>query len=162
MMESEGPGRSWWALKMSGIDRSNFTIRAFRYPDDYEQVRLIWQSAGPGIHVRRSDEPQEIEKKLQRDPDLFLVAELDGEIVGTVLGGFDGRRGMVYHLAVQAEHRLKGLGDKLMVELERRLKDKGCIRYYLMVTYDNQEAVGFYEKRGWTRMDLYTFGKDLV
>jgi len=147
---------------MSGIDGSNLLIRAFRYPDDYEQVRLIWQAAGPGIHVRRSDEPDEIQKKLQRDPELFLVAELSGEIVGTVLGGFDGRRGMVYHLAVQAEHRLKGIGDQLMAELEHRLIDKGCIRSYLMVTYDNPDAVHFYEKRGWTRMDLYTFGKDLV
>ena len=147
---------------MSGIERDNLSIRTFRYPDDYEHVYAIWQSAGPGIHVRRSDEPEEIQKKLQRDPDLFLVAELDGRIVGTVLGGYDGRRGMVYHLAVQAEHRLKGLGDKLMDELELRLMEKGCIRYYLLVTYDNLEAVRFYEKQGWARMDLYTFGKDLV
>jgi ribosomal protein S18 acetylase RimI-like enzyme len=162
MTESAGLGRSWWVQKMSGIENDNFSIRTFCYPDDYEQVYTIWQSAGPGIHVRRSDEPQEIQKKLQRDPDLFLVAEVDGRIVGTVLGGFDGRRGMVYHLAVQEGHRSKGLGEKLMIELERRLKDKGCIRYYLLVTYDNPEAVHFYEKRGWTRMDLHTLGKDIV
>jgi ribosomal protein S18 acetylase RimI-like enzyme len=147
---------------MSGIDKDDYLIRTFRHQDDYEYVYAIWQSAGPGIHVRRSDETEEIRKKIQRDPDLFLVAELDGRIVGTVLGGFDGRRGIVYHLAVQAEHRMNGIGDKLMVELERRLKEKGCIRYYLLVTYDNQEAINFYEKRGWVRMDLYTYGKDLV
>jgi N-acetylglutamate synthase len=147
---------------MSGIESDSFIIRTFRHPQDYEQVYAIWQSAGSGIHVRRSDELEEIQKKLQRDPDLFLVAEVDGKIVGTVLGGFDGRRGMVYHLAVQKEHRFKGLGDQLMVELEHRLIEKGCIRYYLLVTYDNQEAMCFYEKRGWSRMDLHIYGKDLV
>ena len=146
---------------MSEIEKVSFSIRTFRFPDDYDQVYAIWQSAGPGIHIRRSDEPDEILKKIQRDPELFLVAELDGRIVGTVLGGFDGRRGMVYHLAVQPEQRLNGIGDKLMTELEHRLKAKGCIRYYLWVTCDNQDAIRFYEKRGWTRMDLFTYGKDL-
>ncbi len=75
-------------------------IREFRYPEDYPAVYALWQNAGPGIHVRRSDEPEEIARKLERDPDLFLFAEVDGEVIGSVLGGFDGRRGMMYHLAV--------------------------------------------------------------
>lgn len=146
---------------MSGIERESYSIRTFCYPDDYEEVYSLWQSAGAGIHAGRSDTPDEIEKKIQRDPELFLLAELDGKIVGTVLGGFDGRRGIVYHLAVEANQRKKGIGERLMVELEQRLKDKGCIRSYLLVTYDNLEAVRFYEKRGWTRMELYTYGKDI-
>ncbi len=85
-----------------------FKIREFRYPQDYPPVIELWNTAGPGIHVRRSDQPDEILKKLQRDPDLFLVAESEGEIIGSVLGGFDGRRGMMYHLAVKAEYRRRG------------------------------------------------------
>jgi ribosomal protein S18 acetylase RimI-like enzyme len=146
---------------MNGSDRDCISIRNFHFPNDYDKVLALWKSAGQGIHVRRSDEPGEIQKKLQRDPDLFLLAEQDGQVVGTVLGGFDGRRGMVYHLAVQVEYRLRGIGDALMEELERRLKQKGCIRYYLMVTNDNQEAIRFYEKRGWERMNLFAYGKDL-
>ncbi|MBU4225890.1 MAG: GNAT family N-acetyltransferase, partial [Chloroflexi bacterium] len=69
----------------------------------------MWSLAGPGIHLRRSDEPDEIQKKLQRDPDLFLVAEYNGMVVGAVLGGFDGRRGLVYHLAVAENHRNRGV-----------------------------------------------------
>ena len=53
-----------------------------------------------GVHVGRSDTPAEIEKKLARDPDLFLVAECEQQIIGSVIGGYDGRRGMIYHLAV--------------------------------------------------------------
>ncbi len=136
-------------------------IREFRFPDDYDAVYALWKNAGEGIHLRRSDEPEEIEKKLQRDPDLFLVAETEGQIIGTVLGGFDGRRGMMYHLAVGRNYRQNGIGAQLMDELERRLREKGCIRYYLLVTTDNVEAIRFYEKRGWERMELYAYGKDL-
>ncbi len=137
-------------------------IREFHYPEDYPSARLLWENAGSGIQLRRSDEPDEIQKKLQRDPDLFLVAEADGRMIGTVIGGFDGRRGMVYHLAVTEEYRKKGVGEMLMDELERRLKAKGCIRCYLLVTTENENAMHFYQKRGWAHMNnVYTYGKDL-
>ena len=126
-------------------------IRQFVFPQDYPAVYTLWQHAGSGIHLRRSDEPDEIKKKLQRDPDLFLVAEVNGRMVGSVLGGFDGRRGMVYHLAVDHNYRQLGIGTDLMDELERRLRDKGCIRYYLLVTWDNEQAIHFYENQGWRK-----------
>ncbi len=139
----------------------NLSLREFIYPADYLKVIDLWKNAGPGIHIRRSDEQQELYKKLQRDPDLFLVAEADGQIIGSVLGGFDGRRGMVYHLAVDAAFRKRGLGSMLMNALESRLKAKGCIRSYLLVTHDNLDAIRFYENSGWEKMDLSIFGKDL-
>ena len=137
-------------------------IRDFRFPEDYEEVYDLWENAGSGIHLRRSDEPEEIAKKLQRDPDLFLLAEIDGRIVGSVMGGFDGRRGMMYHMAVAKPLRHKGIGTILMEALEHRLKEKGCIRYYLLVAKDNTKAVDFYQKRGWEIMDLFALGKDLA
>lgn len=138
------------------------SIREFHYPEDYPAARLIWENAGQGIQLRRSDDPVEIQKKLQRDPDLFLVAEADGKLLGTVVGGFDGRRGMVYHLAVTEFNRKQGIGELLMDELERRLKTKGCIRCYLLVTVENKSAMRFYEKRGWVLMNnVCTYGKDL-
>ena len=137
-------------------------IREFSFPEDYPVVRRLWSLTGPGIHLRRSDEVEEIQKKLQRDPDLFLLAEEEGKVVGSVLGGFDGRRGLVYHLAVTEEHRNQGVGALLMAELEKRLRTKGCIRVYLLVTRDNEEAIAFYEKRGWEKMDLLIYGKDIA
>jgi len=137
-------------------------IREFHYPEDYPAARLLWENAGPGIQLRRSDDPDEIQKKLQRDPELFLVAETDGKMLGTVVAGFDGRRGMVYHLAVAELSRKQGIGELLMDELERRLKVKGCIRCYLLVTVENESAMRFYEKRGWAHMkNVHTYGKDL-
>lgn len=141
----------------------SFSIREFRFPEDYPAVYKLWTEAGPGIHLRKSDELGEIAKKMQRDADLFLVAEAEGKVIGSVLGGYDGRRGMVYHLAVADEFRLRGVGAELMDELERRLREKGCIRYYLLVTKDNRTAIRFYEKRGWKQMDdLRLYGKDIL
>jgi ribosomal protein S18 acetylase RimI-like enzyme len=136
-------------------------IREFHYPEDYPAARFLWENAGSGIHVRRSDEPEEIQKKLQRDPDLFLVAESNGKMIGTVIGGFNGRRGLIYHLAVDAAFRQHGVGSLLMDEVERRLKVKGCLKCYLMVAADNETAMRFYEARNWERMDtIYTYGKE--
>jgi ribosomal protein S18 acetylase RimI-like enzyme len=137
-------------------------LREFNYPEDYAAARLLWENAGSGIQLRRSDEAEEIYKKVQRDPDLFLVAEADGKLIGTVIGGFDGRRGLVYHLAVAGAFRQRGVGSLLMDELERRLRLKGCIRCYLLVTTGNDNAMNFYARRGWKRMDeVYIFGKEL-
>jgi ribosomal protein S18 acetylase RimI-like enzyme len=156
MTASTGVGRRW-----SAVTKNSPALRQFEYPVDYPQVLALWENAGPGIHVRRSDQPEEIAKKLQRDPDLFLVAEVEGQIIGSVVGGFDGRRGIVYHLAVAEAYRQQGLGAALMSELERRMTAKGCIRCYLMVIKGNENAIRFYEQSGWERMDLYLYGKDL-
>jgi len=148
-------------MKNSSPLPEGLVIREFSFPVDYPKVIELWRNAGPGIHIRRSDEEQELYKKLQRDPDLFLVAEVDHQIIGSVLGGYDGRRGMVYHLAVDLSYRKKGLGSLLMDQLESRLLAKGCIRSYLLVTRDNVEAIRFYENTGWEKMDLFIYGKDL-
>lgn len=137
-------------------------IREFRYPADYAAAIRLWESSGAGIRVGASDSSEEIEKKLQRDPDLFLVAESGGEMIGTVIGGFDGRRGTVYHMAVASAHRRRGIASQLMEELERRLRAKGCIRAYLVVRPDNNDAMRYYETIGWGKLDDYLFAKDLT
>ena len=98
-------------------------IREFRFPEDYAVVYNLWENAGAGIHLRRSDEPEEIVKKLQRDPDLFLLAEVEGSIVGSVIGGFDGRRGMMYHMAVARPCRRKGIHRTVPHLLEQPRRD---------------------------------------
>jgi ribosomal protein S18 acetylase RimI-like enzyme len=177
MMAFTAPGKPWLGKKMNEAQNQvaapitgskEYRIRTFNFSSDFIPVINLWADAGPGIHLRRSDEAEEIQKKLQRDADLFLVAELDNwdgsnnRIIGAVMGGFDGRRGMVYHLAVAKTHRKLGIARMLMEELENRMRTKGCIRSYLLVTADNLEAIRFYEAQNWQRMELFAYGKDLV
>jgi len=138
-------------------------FREFRFPSDYESVYQLWKGIEKGVHVGRSDTLDEIGKKMGRDPDLFLVAESDGAIIGSVIGGFDGRRGLIYHLAVSTAFRGIGIGSRLMDEVEARLRAKGCLKCYLLVTIDNPEAEGYYQQRGWQLMDsIHLYGKELA
>lgn len=139
------------------------TIREFNFPDDYKAAIELWSSMEKGVRIGRSDTPEEIQKKLSRDPDLFLVAELAGKIIGTVIGGYDGRRGLIYHLAVSPELRGRGIGSRLMAEVENRLRAKGCLKCYLIALEDNIEAMLFYERLGWREMtDDRLFGKEFL
>lgn len=136
-------------------------IREFCFPDDYAPTLKLWENIEMGVSVGRSDTFEEIQKKTQRDPDLFLLAEAEGEIIGTIIGGYDGRRGLIYHLAVQKDFRKQGIGDMLLNEVEKRLQAKGCVKCYLLIVSDNEYAVRFYEHRGWSEMiGNRIFGKE--
>ncbi|HKY55034.1 MAG TPA: GNAT family acetyltransferase [Anaerolineales bacterium] len=142
--------------------RSTVQIREFKFPSDYEQVIDLWRSIEKGVHLGRSDTLAEIEKKISRDSDLFLVAESEGTIIGAVMGGFDGRRGLIYHLAVSTAFRGQGIGSYLMDEIESRLRAKGCLKCYLLITVDNLDVADYYQKRGWQHMDqVQLYGKEL-
>ena len=139
----------------------SFIVREFHFPNDYTAALELWRGTD-GVHVGPSDTPKEIQKKLERDPDLFLVAEVNSQVIGTIIGGYDGRRGLIYHLAVHADFRERGIGAALLNEVESRLKTKGCHKCYLLILADNPEAVPFYENRGWGEMtDCRIFGKKL-
>lgn len=141
----------------------NIQIREFDFPSDYQQVYQLWSSIEKGVRIGRSDTPAEIEKKVARDPDLFLVAEFENKIIGSVIGGYDGRRGLIYHLAVSELFRGQGIGSRLMDDVESRLRGKGCLKCYLLVASDNLEVEGYYEQRGWQHMtDVHLFGKTLL
>jgi ribosomal protein S18 acetylase RimI-like enzyme len=136
-------------------------IRTVNFIEDYDTLVELWANAGPGVHLGRSDQQEELLKKIRRDPDLFLAAEVLGKIVGAVLGGYDGRRGLVYHLAVAHNFRRRGIAKVLMDELESRLEKKGCVKYYLLVTRDNIGALEFYKQYGCDVMDLNVLGKEI-
>jgi ribosomal protein S18 acetylase RimI-like enzyme len=139
--------------------RKSMKIRTFDLDRDYASVRNLWERCAPGIQISPTDDLNGLRHKLRRDPELFLVAVEGHEIVGSVFGGYDGRRGIVYHLAVSPEFRRKGIAKSLMVTLEQRLQALGCYKYYLLVTSDNEEALAFYDSIGCERMDLHVLGK---
>jgi ribosomal protein S18 acetylase RimI-like enzyme len=134
-------------------------IREFKI-DDYPIVRGLWQIAG--LILRPGDELEDVKLKLQRDSDLFLVAEHDDEIVGTVIGGWDGRRGWIYHLAVKPQHQRRGIGTGLVLEVERRLVAKGAKKVNAQVYKSNKQSSEFFKAIGYeAQPDLVMIGKQL-
>jgi len=134
-------------------------IREFKM-DDYPIVRDLWQAAG--LILRPGDELEDVKLKLQRDSDLFLVAVQDDMIVGSVMGGWDGRRGWIYHLAVKPEHRRQGIGVGLVREVEKRLVAKGARKVNAQVYKWNERSSEFFKAIGYeTQPDLIMIGKRL-
>jgi ribosomal protein S18 acetylase RimI-like enzyme len=129
-------------------------------PREYPRVRRLWRRNG--IELGLSDRRREIEHARQRDPDLFLVATARGRLIGAVLGRYDGRRGWVHHLAVDARHRRRGVGAALMAELERRLRALGCRKVNLHVLAENGVVVPFYVGLGYRRRAILFLEKFLT
>ncbi len=130
--------------------------------EDYQNVLKVWEEAG--IDIGLSDTKPEIKRMIDHNPGLCLVMEdtKTEEIIGAVLGGFDGRRGWVHHLAVMPKHQGKGLGRKIMNELEKRFKAMNIVKIKLEVVRGNQGVIDFYEKLGWNlRDELITMSKTL-
>jgi len=127
-------------------------IREYRHPDDYPAVLALWESIERGIHLGRSDTEVEIGRKQAHDPELCLVALSGERIVGALMGGYDGRRGLLYHLGVAEAFRNQGIGRALMAEMEARLRKQGCLKCYLLVTRDNPDAIGYYMAQGWSEI----------
>ncbi len=154
-MASERPHQE----ESTGRERPDIVIREFTL-DDYDEVLALWLGAGPGVDRRPSDEHDQVALKVERDPDLFLVATLDGYSVGAVMGGWDGRRAYVYHLAVVHELRRREVGGALMDELEERLRRKGALKAKCQIYTHNDGSLAFFRQRGWEIEDgLWPVGK---
>lgn len=121
-------------------------IRGYR-PTDYDDAVALWREVG--FHVDDRDSAEGLARYVLRNPGLFLLAEAGGSLVGTVLGTWDGRRSIVYRLAVDPGWRRRGIATRLMAEMERRLKTLGAKSVALLTWRDDQQAVGFYEALGY-------------
>ena len=86
----------------------------------------------------------------------------EGEIVGTVMAGYEGRRGWINYLAVSPAQQRKGTGRRLMQEAEKRLLVLGCPKVNLLVRTSNSQVIEFYRKLGFTRDDAVSLGKRLL
>ena len=118
-------------------------IRDFDWPD-LPGVAAVWRSAGRDVLPE-----DELRTTLAHGPGLMLVAEVDGVVVGVVLGTFDGRRGWVHRLAVHPAHRRAGLASALVGELEQRFRDRGAPRVNLLVLPDNADGLAFWQRLGY-------------
>jgi ribosomal protein S18 acetylase RimI-like enzyme len=134
-------------------------IRPFRPSDETDLVRL-WRASG--LLRPWNDPSRDIARKQAVQPELFLVALLGDELVGSLMGGYDGHRGWAYYLAVHPHRRNQGIARQMMRVLEATLEELGCPKLNLMVRGENTAARGFYDRMGYTRDDVVTLSKRLI
>lgn len=133
-------------------------IRAFKEADEARVVEL-WTLAGL---VRPWNDPKkDIARKPQVQRDLFLVAELQGVLVGTVMAGYDGHRGWINYLAVDIGERRRGIGTALVRDAERRLRLFGCPKINLQIRRENTAVQAFYAALGFQDDAVMSMGKRL-
>jgi len=125
--------------------------------EDIGQVVRMWEELDDPCEW--NDSPEELWRKAEREDGLFLVAEVDGTVVGTAMGGYDGRRGTLGRLAVAASHRRKGIAEKMIKELERRLISNGAPSVSLLVWRHNASAIRLYRKLGYELVEGVRFMK---
>ncbi len=104
----------------------------------------------------------DINRKAEFQPELFIVGELNGKLIGSAMAGYDGHRGSIYYLAVAPEYRKKGYGRCLMDEVEKRLVSLGCPKLNIAVRSTNQTVIDFYSRLGYTTDDVVILGKRLI
>ena len=131
-------------------------------PSDADAVAELWLAAG--LVSSTEGRGAEIVRKLERDPELFLVA-VEGEddrVVASVMGAYDGHRGYVKRMAVAPDHRRRGIARMLMDELERRFVTLGVPRVHLHVLDDNTSGRRLWESLGYAHgAEVLFYGKDL-
>lgn len=136
----------------------NVKIRPFQ-PSDEREVVALWQHCGL---LRPWNNPRkDIQRKVQVQADLFLVAFLEGQVAATVMAGYEGHRGWINYLAVAPELQRKGLGRLMMSEAEKRLREQGCPKINLQVRTSNRGVIAFYERLGYGSDDVVSMGKRL-
>ena len=114
---------------------------------DYEKLYDIWLKSGNVLN-EIDDSKAGLEKYLLRNPDTCFVAEENGEIIGSIMSGHDGRRGYIQHTSVLASERRKGVGAALVNRAVEALKKEGVIKVALVALAHNESGNKFWEKMG--------------
>lgn len=128
--------------RSSGVQFRALTAR------DLPAVQSLWTHT-KGIEMAEGDSLPSLKRFLGRNRGMSRVAIANGTAVGALLAGHDGRRGFLYHLAVDPTYRRAGIGHKLVDRSVAALKAKGIARVLLLVARDNTTGIKFWKKQGW-------------
>lgn len=120
---------------------------------DYDSVYALWLST-PGMGLNTTDDSREgVAQFLLRNPATCFVAEAEGEIIGVIVAGHDGRRGYIYHTAVRIDCRRQGVGKALVDAAVQALEKEGIHKVALVAFKRNETGNGFWESMGFTLRD---------
>ena len=122
------------------------------------QVMDVWR-ASFGYDTAHNEPGLVIDKKLAMHDDLFFVAVAAGEVVGTVMAGYDGHRGWLYSVAVSPAHRKLGAGRQLVAHAEQSLVSRGCLKINLQLLQSNAAVAAFYASLGYAVEPRVSMGK---
>lgn len=134
-------------------------IRPYLEADEAAVVAL-WQACG--LTRPWNDPHKDIARKLTVQRELFLVGELDGRIVASVMAGYEGHRGWVNYLAVAPELQGRGHGAALMQRVEQEFRARGCPKVSLLVRASNSAVLAFYRRLGYAVDEAVPLGKRLI
>jgi ribosomal protein S18 acetylase RimI-like enzyme len=112
---------------------------------DYKEITNLWKNVDNIVLHRFDDSKKSINKFLQKNPKTCFIVEYDNEIIGTIMGGNDGRRGLIYHLLVKPEHQRNGIEKKLLEKSENGFKKEGIGKIYLLVLKKNETGNKFWD-----------------
>ena len=128
-----------------------YTIRPVTI-EDYDAVFALWNSAEQTKRALNpvDDSREGIARYLQRNPDTCFAAVSEEKIIGVILTGHDGRRGIIHHLCVHPGCRRMGIASRLVATAEDALRKEGIQKIFGLVFKDNDAANGFWEDQGYT------------
>ena len=130
--------------------------------EDYEQAYALWLECGNGLNDK-DDSKDGIAKYLKRNPSTSFVAVCEEKVIGVILCGHDGRRGIIQHACVSPLHRREGIGQKLVELALNALKEEGITKVLLVAFKKNEGGNAFWESQGFTlREDLNYRNKALT
>lgn len=121
--------------------------------EDYQGVHDLWMTI-KGFAIRSIDDSLEgVERFLKRNPATSVVAEENGEIVGSILCGHDGRRGCLYHVCVREDCRMRGIGKSMVVRCMEELEKEKISKVSLIAFTENDIGNAFWKEIGWTKRE---------
>lgn len=135
------------------------TIRELQ-ASEYLSVMRLWREAGLPFRPEGRDRPERVAVELESGQALFLVAEAEGKLVGTVLGTHDGRKGWINRLAVSPSYRRQGIARLLVCELESWFASLGLEITAAQVESHNETSLTFFRAIGYVHgSDIEYFSK---
>ena len=134
-------------------------IRIFEEKDRFAVIEL-WHQCG--LTRPWNDPNKDIDRKMAFQPEWFFVMELNGKVIGTNMAGYDGHRGSIFYLAIAKEYQGHGFANALMLHAANELEKVGCPKINLMVRSLNNAVCAFYDKLGYQKEDIVSFGKRLI